>query len=246
MCVLSSGGELNPLTALVDDEGVDLGLWRRGGRRVLSVQIKSRFIDRDGCQILRTHGQYMADVRLETFTPRPDLYMLFVVMDGLHATVIRAWLIPSTELAVRGFRAFPKGTPHVRFQASSYPHSNDRWRHRRVERDELVPALLSVLRGLDGETQEPVLAASPEQATLRKRQRRWTEDRVGAELAAFLDEARPQRFPTYVEFQQAGQERLRKEIQQLGGARRWAAIVGLPCPSGRRPAAERPTHPDRG
>src|SRR4051794_13500122 len=80
MCVLSSGGELNPLTALVDDEGVDLGLWRRGGRRVLSVQIKSRFSDPDGCQILRTHGQYMADVRLETFTPRPDLHMLFVVM----------------------------------------------------------------------------------------------------------------------------------------------------------------------
>ena len=29
ICVLASGGELNALTALVDDEGVDLGLKRR-------------------------------------------------------------------------------------------------------------------------------------------------------------------------------------------------------------------------
>jgi hypothetical protein len=232
MCVLASGGELNPLTALVDDEGVDLGLWRRGGRRVLSVQVKSRFVDEDGCRILRTHGQYMADVRLETFSPRQDLYMLFVVMDGRQASVVRAWLVPSTELAARGFRAFPKGIPHVRFQASSFPQSNDRWRHRRLERDELVPALLEVLRALDGDPRQREARTAPEPGTCT-RQRRWTEDRVGAELAAFLDEVTPQRFPTYMEFRQAGREDLRKEIQHLGGAQRWAATVGLACKGGR-------------
>ena len=37
ICVLATGGELNALTALVDDEGVDLGFKRRNGTRVLDV-----------------------------------------------------------------------------------------------------------------------------------------------------------------------------------------------------------------
>ena len=31
ICMLATGGELNALTALVDDEGVDLGFKRRNG-----------------------------------------------------------------------------------------------------------------------------------------------------------------------------------------------------------------------
>jgi hypothetical protein len=58
-CVLASGGELNALTALVDDEGVDLGLKRRNGPRTLNLQVKSGFT-------------FIADVRRETFQPRDD------------------------------------------------------------------------------------------------------------------------------------------------------------------------------
>jgi len=53
MCVLATGGELNALTALVDDEGVDLTLKRRTGTRTLDVQTKSRFCDERGSQALR-------------------------------------------------------------------------------------------------------------------------------------------------------------------------------------------------
>jgi hypothetical protein len=37
----------------------------------------------------------------------------------------------------------------IRFQASIKPDSNDKWRHRRLERTELVPALVAAVRNLD-------------------------------------------------------------------------------------------------
>lgn len=80
-CVLATEGELNALTALVDDEGVDLGLKRRNGTRTLDVQVKARFSDEDGSAQLR-RGRFIANVRLETFRPRDDLYILYVAVNG--------------------------------------------------------------------------------------------------------------------------------------------------------------------
>jgi hypothetical protein len=117
MCGLASGGELNALTALVDDEGVDLGLKRRNGTRTLDVQVKSGFIDER--KSLREKGTFIADVRRETFTPRDDLYMLYVVVDGSRAEVIRAWLVPSVVLDGEGFEVRPSGKRMLRFQASA-------------------------------------------------------------------------------------------------------------------------------
>ncbi|HME03375.1 MAG TPA: hypothetical protein VKG38_10145 [Solirubrobacteraceae bacterium] len=62
ICVLATAGELNALTALVDDEGVDLGLKRRNGGRTLDVQVKARFSDEDGSAPLR-RGRFTANVR---------------------------------------------------------------------------------------------------------------------------------------------------------------------------------------
>src|SRR3954469_18023015 len=79
-CVLATGGELNALTALVDDEGVDLGFKRRNGTRVLDVQVKARFSDEDGSKALREQGMLSSDVRQETFRPRDDLFMLYLAI----------------------------------------------------------------------------------------------------------------------------------------------------------------------
>jgi hypothetical protein len=148
MCVLASEGELNALTALVDDEGVDLGLKRRDGNRVLDVQVKSAFLgDRKN---LTEDGTFIADVRLETFRPRDDLYILYVIVDGPRADIRLAWLVPSDELEERGFIVNPKRTgPQLRFQASSKPQSRDKWHNRRLERDAIVPELLRIVRRLD-------------------------------------------------------------------------------------------------
>ncbi len=149
MCVLASRGELNALTALVDDEGVDLSLKRRDGSQTLDLQVKAGFSDER--KILREKGSFIADIRLETFRPRDDLAALYVVIDGGRAEVQLAWLVPSTELVDAGFIVRTGGKQFLRFQASARDASNDKWRHRRLTRDELVPVLVRAVRELDAE-----------------------------------------------------------------------------------------------
>jgi hypothetical protein len=149
MCVLASGGELNSLTALIDDEGVDLGLKRRNGTRMLDLQVKSAFVDER--KNLRDQGTFIADVRRKTFRPRDDLWMLYVVVNGSRAEVLRAWLVPSAALDARGFEVSTKGQRMLRFQASAKPGAKDKWRSYRLERDQLVPALVTAVRQLESQ-----------------------------------------------------------------------------------------------
>jgi glycerate-2-kinase len=65
--VLATGEELNALTALVDDEGVDLSFKRRNGTRTLDVQVKARFSDAEGSKALREHDSFAALVGEPTF-----------------------------------------------------------------------------------------------------------------------------------------------------------------------------------
>jgi len=53
----------------------------------------------------------------------------------------------------------------------------------------------------------------------------WTEQRVDAELRAFL--ADREEWPSYREFVAAGKGRLREEVTKRGGERRWARRVGV-------------------
>jgi len=149
MCVLASGGELNALTAMVDDEGVDISLKRRNGSTTLDLQVKSAFIDER--KNLAESGTFIADVRLKTFRKRDDFCLLFAVMNGKRAELLRAWLIPSEILAERGFVVRTGGHEFLRFQASSTESTQDKWREYRHERDELVPALLALIRQMDGQ-----------------------------------------------------------------------------------------------
>jgi hypothetical protein len=56
--------------------------------------------------------------------------------------------------------------------------------------------------------------------------RRWTEERVRADLVEFLYER--ESWPSRVEFEEAGRKPLRDAIGRLGGPERWAAEFGLP------------------
>ena len=60
--------------------------------------MKSGFVDER--KSLREKGTFIADVRRDTFHPKDDLYMLYVVVDS-RAEVIRAWLVPSSALVAR-------------------------------------------------------------------------------------------------------------------------------------------------
>ena len=44
-CILSTRGELNVSTSMVDDEGVDLVFHRRDNAATLAVQVKARMSD---------------------------------------------------------------------------------------------------------------------------------------------------------------------------------------------------------
>jgi len=155
-CVLATGGELNALTALVDDEGVDLGFKRRNGTRVLDLQVKSRFSDEEGSKKLRDEGTFISDVREETFRPRDDLLMLFVAVDGRVARIDTVWLVPSPVFDETAFRVTVKGKRLIRFQASVKAASQDKWRKFRFEPQDVPKALLDRAVELEPEVPKAV------------------------------------------------------------------------------------------
>jgi hypothetical protein len=125
-CILATGGELNALTALVDDEGVDITFKRRDGDRTLDVQVKSRFYD--GSKVLRKKGRFIADIRKATFRPRKDFFILYVAVDATEVDMGPVWLVPSMVLAKKGLKINPKKTgKQLRFDASVKATSKDRW-----------------------------------------------------------------------------------------------------------------------
>jgi len=147
--VLATGGELNALTALVDDEGVDLSFKRRNGTRTLDVQVKARFSDDGGSKALREKGQFTSVVREQTFRPRDDLYILFVAIGGPRGAVETAWLVPSRDLEDAGMRVRLNGQPGIKFVASAKATSQDKWRTYRLAPDEWPARLLAVAEGLE-------------------------------------------------------------------------------------------------
>ncbi|HEY5783168.1 MAG TPA: hypothetical protein VIT65_00155 [Microlunatus sp.] len=66
VCILTTRGELNVSTSLVDDEGVDLVFNRRNSPATLAVQVKARMSDSKRL----SSGGFVAIVREQTFTPR--------------------------------------------------------------------------------------------------------------------------------------------------------------------------------
>ena len=150
-CVLATGGELNALTALVDDEGVDLGFKRKNGTRVLDVQVKARFSDADGSKALHEEGRFSSDVRQETFKPRDDLHMLYLAINGPKAGIEWAWLVPSTVLANEAVTVNKPTGQHLRIVASAKPDTDDKWKKYRYTREEFPQKLLEVVAGLEPE-----------------------------------------------------------------------------------------------
>lgn len=144
-CILSTRGELNVSTSMVDDEGVDLVFHRRDSSATLAVQVKARMSDSKRVQ----SGGFVAFVRSQTFRPRPDLDMLFVAVDIERGAVMKAWLVPS-ELFAKTLGG-PNAAGRFRFVASMKDGSRDRWAARRLEAAELAPAVLARLTALEAD-----------------------------------------------------------------------------------------------
>jgi hypothetical protein len=147
--VLATGGELNALTALVDDEGVDLSFKRRNGTRTLDVQVKARFSDESGSKALRDRGTFTSLVGEQTFRPRDDLYLLYVAVDGPRGAVEIAWLVPSRSLEAHGKRVTINGQRKLKFAASAKQASKDKWRRYGLGPDEWPTRLLKAVKDLE-------------------------------------------------------------------------------------------------
>lgn len=141
-CILATRGELNVLTSLVDDEGVDLVFHRRGSTATLAVQVKARMSD---SKRVRSEG-FVAFVRSQTFVPRPNLDMLFVAVDVKLGVIMKAWLVPSEDYAAT--LKEPNSRGRFRFSASMKESTSDRWRTHRLEAQELPVAVLERLDDL--------------------------------------------------------------------------------------------------
>ena len=95
----------------------------------------------------------MAFVRAQTFTPRPDLDLLFVAVDVEHAAIMHAWLVPSMEYAAT--LGTPNSKGRDRFGASVKPRAADRWRDHRLTAAELPQRILTRLDELDAANAGP-------------------------------------------------------------------------------------------
>jgi hypothetical protein len=142
-CILSTRGELNVSTSMVDDEGVDLVFHRRDHSATLAVQVKARMSDSKSVR----SDSMVAFVRSQTFRPRADLDMLFVAVDIARGAILRAWLIPSGDFAAVLGKPDTRG--RLRFVASMKENSQDRWVDRRFEAQQLAPAILARLNQLE-------------------------------------------------------------------------------------------------
>jgi hypothetical protein len=142
-CILATGGELNVSTSLVDDEGVDLVFHRRGRSATLAVQVKARMST--GVQVQQ--DRLMANVRSQTFQPRPDLDILFVAVDVKRGAIMTAWLVPSGNFG--DMVGEPNSRGRLRFSASMKLESRDRWARYRLSAAELAGRILARLEELE-------------------------------------------------------------------------------------------------
>lgn len=146
-CILSTRGELNVSTSMVDDEGVDLVFHRRDSSATLAVQVKARMSDSKRVQ----SGGFVAFVRSQTFRARADLDMLFVAVDIERGAVMKAWLVASDDYAAAV--GPPNSRGRYKFVASMKEGTKDRWASRRLEAHELAPAILARLTVLEASGQ---------------------------------------------------------------------------------------------
>lgn len=145
VCILTTRGELNVATSLVDDEGVDLVFNRRNSAATLAVQVKARMSDSKRVSA----GGFVAFVRKQTFTPRADLDMLFVAVDVTTGALMHGWLVPSPEFAALAGKA--NARDRFRFAASPKPDSHDKWSPYRLATKDLAPTIMQRLASLDGD-----------------------------------------------------------------------------------------------
>jgi len=138
-CAQRSNGEINFASPFVDDEGVDLIFFKKGGSgRAILAQVKSRTMQSK----LLSKGTFRVQVRRASFKPREGYYFIFVALDesgkGLFNTL---WFIPSVDFAKNLSGQTNKSV--LVFQSRFT--SKDMWEEYRMSLDELPQRIVQIL-----------------------------------------------------------------------------------------------------
>lgn len=139
LCLNGGGGRLNVAVPIVDDEGVDMVVFRREvGEMGLFLQVKARGSLSESVQ----SGGFLIDVRAKTFSPSPNYYVLGVTIDEVETALGKtAWLVPSAAFEKRAART--KGGDILRMNTSA--KANDKWAEFRIFTQDLPGKLLELL-----------------------------------------------------------------------------------------------------
>ena len=138
-CAQGSNGEINFAAPFVDDEGVDLIFFRRGGSgKAILTQVKSRTMQSK----LLSRGTFRVQIRRVSFKPREGYYFIFVAFDpltrGLFDTL---WFIPSVDFERK--LVGQKGEKVLVFQSRF--NSRDMWEEYRTNLEELPQRIAQIL-----------------------------------------------------------------------------------------------------
>jgi hypothetical protein len=138
-CAQRSNGEINFASPFVDDEGVDLIFFRKGGSgKAVLAQVKSRTMRSK----LLSQGTFRVQVRRASFKPRKGYYFIFVAFDEsgkrLHDT---QWFIPSVDFE----RKLAGQTNEKVLVFQSRFNSKDMWEQYRMSLGELPRRIAQVL-----------------------------------------------------------------------------------------------------
>lgn len=138
-CAQGSNGQINFAIPFVDDEGVDLIFFRKGGTgRAILAQVKSRTVQSK----LLSRGTYRAHVRRASFKPREGYYFIFVAFDQSGKSLFDTlWFIPSVEFGMK--LAGQKGEKVLVFQSRF--NSKDMWEGYRMSLGELPQRIAQIL-----------------------------------------------------------------------------------------------------
>ena len=91
--MLASDGRLSPFLPFADDDGIDLIVYDKVTGTSLPVQVKART-----SATLGKSDTIVFDVRRKTFSDHAGSFLLAILLDMTGGLILRAWLIPMSEL----------------------------------------------------------------------------------------------------------------------------------------------------
>jgi hypothetical protein len=137
--LITSEGQVELYSPVVDDDHVDLVGAIRGGLPVIGLQVKTENnLDKDG--LVEARASYPQG------TVREDPAFLYAVLLLQSVEIRAAWLVPSPDFNRMAYRTTAAGREVLEFRA--YPDRQDKFSAFQVDPQQLGPVLISKLNAI--------------------------------------------------------------------------------------------------